>query len=77
MPKLVPRKPEEVQKVLESLGFKLIRRSGAHAVYRHPDGRWTTVPMHHGKDVARGTLRRIIKDAGISVDEFNELLRSA
>ncbi|MCJ7584854.1 MAG: type II toxin-antitoxin system HicA family toxin [Anaerolineales bacterium] len=56
MPKLRPAKPQTVQRVLEKLGFQLIRQSGNHAVFRHPDGRWTTVPLHPGKDVAKGTL---------------------
>jgi len=46
MPELRPAKPQEVQWVLEKLGFELIRQSGSHAVYRHPDGRWTIVPLH-------------------------------
>ncbi|MCK4581411.1 MAG: type II toxin-antitoxin system HicA family toxin [Dehalococcoidia bacterium] len=57
MPKLRPAKPAEVIRVLEKMGFRLIRQSGSHAVYRHPDGRWTTVPVHTGKDVAKRTLR--------------------
>ena len=73
MPKLTPAKPQTVQRVLEKLGFQLIRQSGSHALYRHPDGRWTTVPLHPGKDVAKGTLRKIIKDAGISVDNFEAM----
>lgn len=73
MPKLRPAKPEEVQRVLEKLGFQHIRQSGSHAVYRHSDGRWTTVPLHPGKGVAKGTLRKIIKDLGITVDEFEAL----
>ncbi|MCD6154725.1 MAG: type II toxin-antitoxin system HicA family toxin [Candidatus Verstraetearchaeota archaeon] len=38
-----------------------------------PDGRWTTVPIHLGKDVAKGTLRKILKDIGITVEEFERL----
>jgi predicted RNA binding protein YcfA (HicA-like mRNA interferase family) len=41
---------------------------------RHPDGRGTTVPVHRGKDVARGTLRAILTDCGMSVDELRTLL---
>jgi predicted RNA binding protein YcfA (HicA-like mRNA interferase family) len=70
MSKLRPAKPQEVRRILERLGFQFIRQSGGHAVYRHHDGRWTTVPIHHEKDIAKGTLRKIIKDAGITVDEF-------
>jgi predicted RNA binding protein YcfA (HicA-like mRNA interferase family) len=73
MSKLRPAKPQEVQRILEKLGFQHIRQSGSHAVYRHPDGRWVTVPLHPGKDVAKGTLRKIIKDLGITVEEFESL----
>jgi len=73
MHKLQPAKPEEVIKVLEKLGFKRIRQSGSHAVFKHPDGRWTTVPIHKGKDVAKGVLHKILKDAKITIEEFNNL----
>lgn len=73
MSKLSPTKPDKVVKVLERLGFKRIRQSGSHAVFYHKDGRWTTVPIHKGKDVARGTLHKILKDIGISTKEFKEL----
>ena len=73
MPKLRPAKPHEIQRLLEKLGFRFIRQSGSHAVYRHSNGRWTTVPIHFGKDVAKGTLRNIIKDTGLTVDEFQAM----
>jgi predicted RNA binding protein YcfA (HicA-like mRNA interferase family) len=58
---------------LEELGFTRIRQSGSHAVYHHADGRWTTVPMHKDRDLGKGILRKILKDAKISVDEFEQL----
>ena len=73
MPKLRPAKPVEVKRLLEKLGFRFLRQSGSHAVYRHPNGRWTTVPIHAGKDVAKGTLRNIIKDTGLTVEEFQAM----
>ena len=73
MSKLRPAKAEEVIRALRRVGFVLVRQSGSHAVFRHPDGRWATVPIHKGKDVARGTLRRILKDAGLSVEEFERM----
>ena len=60
-------------RVLEKKGFRLIRQSGSHAVYRHPDGRWTTVPIHPGKDVAKGTLCKILKYICITMEEFERL----
>jgi predicted RNA binding protein YcfA (HicA-like mRNA interferase family) len=41
---------------------------------RHPDGRGTTVPVHPGRDVARGTLRGILADAGLTVQELQRPL---
>ena len=73
MSKLRPARPHEVVRVLERLGFHLIRQTGSHAVYHHADGRMTVVPQHPGKDLAKGTLRKIIKAAGISVEEFEDL----
>lgn len=73
MSKLTPAKPGDVIKILEKLGFKRIRQSGSHAVFYHPDGRWTTVPIHKGKDVAKGTLHKILKDVGLSYEEFKKI----
>jgi predicted RNA binding protein YcfA (HicA-like mRNA interferase family) len=73
LPKLTPAKANEVIRVLEKLGFNSIRQSSSHAIYHHPDGRWTTVPIHGGKDLSKGILRKILKDAGISVTEFEQM----
>jgi predicted RNA binding protein YcfA (HicA-like mRNA interferase family) len=73
LPKLTPANANEVIRVLEKLGFNSIRQSGSHAIYHHPDGRWTTVPIHGGKDLSKGILRKILKDAGISVTEFEQM----
>jgi len=73
LPKLTPANANEVIRVLEKLGFDSIRQSGSHAIYHHPDGRWTTVPIHGGKDLSKGILRKILKDAGVSVTEFEQM----
>lgn len=64
----------QVVRVLEALGFLRIRQSGSHATYRHPNGRWTIVSIHPGKTIPKGTLRKIIRDTGLTVDDFVELL---
>lgn len=73
MPKLRPAKPDEVKRVLEKSDFACIRQSGSHMVFHHSDGRWTTVPIHKGRDLGKGILRKILKDAKITVDEFEKL----
>jgi predicted RNA binding protein YcfA (HicA-like mRNA interferase family) len=50
------------------------RVAGSHHIMRHPDGRGTTVPVHPGRDVARGTWRGILADAGMTVEEVQRLL---
>jgi predicted RNA binding protein YcfA (HicA-like mRNA interferase family) len=56
--------------ILQRRGFVRIRQSGSHAVFRHADGRRTTVPVHHGRDIGRGLLRQIMRDADLSPDDF-------
>ena len=73
--KLPILKPEELIKALEKMGFFCSRRSkGSHFRYRHADGRKTTVPVHKGKDIGRGLLRKILRDVDISVEELKKLL---
>jgi predicted RNA binding protein YcfA (HicA-like mRNA interferase family) len=44
--------------------------AGSHEIWRHViDTRKVTIP-HHAKDMAEGTLRAILREAGIDVDEF-------
>jgi predicted RNA binding protein YcfA (HicA-like mRNA interferase family) len=47
------------------------RQKGSHALfYRDADKRRVVVPMHGTKDLKPGTLRDIIHDLGLTVDEF-------
>lgn len=61
--------PKEVIQVLEKNGFALSRSRGSHHVFRHRDGRKAVVPLHN-KDLPKGTLMAIIKQSGLSRDEF-------
>ncbi len=71
----VPSLPgDRVVRALERAGFKVARVRGSHHIMRHTDGRGTTVPVHQGRDVAKGTLRGILADAGMSVEELQRFL---
>jgi predicted RNA binding protein YcfA (HicA-like mRNA interferase family) len=70
MPRPPVLKPREICRILEALGFVLVRQRGSHMQYRHPDGRGTTVPNHPGRDVSPVLLRQIIKDIGMTIDDF-------
>jgi len=66
----------QVLRALGKAGFLVDRIVGSHHVLKHPGDirRTVTVPVHPGKDLKRGTLRSIIRQAGFTVEEFVELL---
>lgn len=49
-------------KLLNSLGFEIIRIKGSHHRLKHPDGRITTIPVHKNDDLPKGLLRKIIRE---------------
>ena len=76
MPKLPVLNGREVRRALERGGFVFDRQQGGHAILYHPDTNQTvSVPMHGGRDMPAGTLRGIISDADLTVDEFCGLLK--
>ena len=65
----------QVIRALERGGFVLVRIKGSHHVMEHAvDARTTTVPVHAGKSLRKGTLRAILKQAELTVEEFILLL---
>ncbi len=64
----------EVVKALGKVGIAFDHQPGSHIALRHtsPPHRRITVPDH--REVAKGTLRAIIRQAGLTVDEFKKLL---
>ena len=72
--RLPQTKPEACIRALEKLGFVVRKQTGSHVILRHPlSGRITSVP-HHSGDIKRGLLYGIIRQAGLSVQEFIDLL---
>jgi len=71
MGRLAGFKYREVVRRLHTFGFVFDRHGpGSHEVWRHTaTGRKVTVP-HHARDMAEGTLRAILREAGIGVDDF-------
>jgi predicted RNA binding protein YcfA (HicA-like mRNA interferase family) len=75
MPKLPVLKATELVRALEKAGFQVIRQKGSHVRMKHPEGRVVTVPVHPGQDVGRGLLRKVLRDAELTRDEFMALLK--
>ena len=73
MAKLPSASGRDCIKALEKVGFYFKRQEGSHVVLRRDDPfAQVSVPLH--KELDRGTLRAIIRVAGLSVDEFLKLL---
>ena len=74
MSKLPVVSGREVVKALGKIEYELDRQRGSHMILRRqdPPHRRAVVPDH--KEVAKGTLRSIIREAGLTVAEFEALL---
>jgi predicted RNA binding protein YcfA (HicA-like mRNA interferase family) len=64
----------EVRAALERSGFVFRRQSGSHMILRRDEPHARVIVPDHRR-VRAGTLRRIIADAGMTVDQFMQLLR--
>lgn len=67
---------KQVIRVIAHLGFEFSRQAGTgHAIYRRAfDGKRTVVPLHAGVVLKRKTLKAILADIGITIEEFRDLL---
>jgi len=67
-------KPQELIRALEKLGLIVRRQTGSHVILRHPvTKRIASIPFH-ARDIKRGLLFGILKQAGISQEELLEVL---
>jgi predicted RNA binding protein YcfA (HicA-like mRNA interferase family) len=68
-------KPAQAVRALERAGFEVDHQTGSHVVlWRASDNRRVVVPWHE-RDLGRGLMLRIIKSAGLTRDQFIQLLR--
>jgi len=72
MTKLPVVSGEEVVKALMKLGYYVRDQRASHVHLRHPYRRPLTIPLH--PTIAKGTLRAIIREAELTVEEFVKLL---
>jgi predicted RNA binding protein YcfA (HicA-like mRNA interferase family) len=71
MGRLAGFKYREVARRLRSFGYKFNRQgAGSHEVWRHENTGLVVIVPHHTRDMPEGTLRSILREAEISVQEF-------
>jgi predicted RNA binding protein YcfA (HicA-like mRNA interferase family) len=54
------------------MGYEVDHQTGSHIILRHPSQRRLTVPNH--RELGKGTLRALIREAGLTKDQFTDLL---
>lgn len=64
-------KPQDAIKALHKAGFQETNRVGSHFHFHHPDCRRTQVAMHT-KPLAKGTLKAILKQTGLTIEKFKK-----
>jgi predicted RNA binding protein YcfA (HicA-like mRNA interferase family) len=69
----MPAKAKELMRAAEKLGFVRTRQKGSHARWQHPNGRATTIPVHPGTEIGGWLYRVILKQLGITEEEFRKL----
>jgi predicted RNA binding protein YcfA (HicA-like mRNA interferase family) len=74
MPPLPIISGDQFVKAVKKIGYKWVHTEGSHMILVHPSGRRLSVPRH--PELGRGLLRALIRDAGLSREEFISLLKS-
>ncbi|WP_341530646.1 type II toxin-antitoxin system HicA family toxin [Nostoc sp. UHCC 0302] len=74
MPKLPSLTGKAVINAFEKERFQAVLPKGSHVQMGHEDGRLVTIPVHAGKTIGRGLLRKILHDAELTREEFLALL---
>ena len=75
MPKLSNITSKKLIKILKSLGFQLDHSTGSHFIFYNSKTRKRAVVPYHTQDLPKGTIMSILREAGITRKELEDLLR--
>ena len=65
---------QQAVRVFESAGWKVARQAGSHIIMTK-EGSFATLSVPNHREIARGTLRGLIRNSGLSVEEFTALMK--
>ena len=63
---------QDAIRVFQQVGYAVDHQTGSHVILRHPQMRRLTAPSH--RELAKGTLRALIREAGLTKEQFSDLL---
>lgn len=75
MPSLPSLKPREVIRAFEKMGYRQHRQKGSHLIMVKDGSTHQPVIPIHARDIKKGTLRAIIRQAGLTVEQFLKYLQ--
>lgn len=64
----------ELSGVAEKAGFHSVRREGSHNTFRNSAGRIIVIPDHGSQVIVRPLLRKILRDMGLSLEQYHKIL---
>lgn len=70
--RLVPFR--DLSKIAEAAGFQWVRREGSHNTFRNAQGRIVVILDHGSQVIVRPLLRKILRDIGLSIEEYHSIL---
>ncbi len=74
MPRLPVVSGAEVVKALTKIGFFIDHQTGSHVIMRQEGEKVRTISVPQHRELKKGTLREIIRQSGLTVREFEDLL---
>jgi len=64
----------QLRKVAEAAGFDWVRCEGSHNTFRNAEGRIVVLPDHGSQVIVQPLLRKILRDMGLSVEEYHDIV---
>jgi predicted RNA binding protein YcfA (HicA-like mRNA interferase family) len=73
-PRLPRLTADDLIRAVTKAGFRLARQSGSHKIFKNDSGKRLTIPYHKGKILHPKIVQAAIRDLGLSIEEFLDLL---
>lgn len=65
---------DKLIRVVEKLGFELVRQSGSHKIYKNKEGIRVTIPYHSKKTLHPKLVKQALKDLELTPEQLKKLL---
>jgi predicted RNA binding protein YcfA (HicA-like mRNA interferase family) len=67
---------QQLISAMQKIGFEIARQKGSHVRLKHEDSRVISIPVHAQKTIGKGLLLKILRDAELTKEELEDILRN-